>query len=445
MQKASSTSINHQVGVTPQWIRVILAVVLIGGCFFNNVVRWYPFPVGRSANEMVGLEDNLNGIVFNVFLFAVALVASVREGGFAIPRRASALVGCYCFVIAVQSFFREELLLEAARSLAWILHFGSALYLGACIGRRPELTRLALKYLLFGQCLSVIIGAGIAIQIPGSVNVGLGMSWEFSQYSRGEFFFLWVPPVMTVALGVAWLREGVAIRGWRWWLVLSVVCVVVLLSVLTMTRTYVFGIMLVLWVVVMSVKRIALLSIACGVIGAVLLSERLLTEALLFLRVIADDPLVEFTGGRQELNKVLLETFAGSPWVGVGGQEMRRVILSSALIAKSEHGYTSHLASFGVAAFLYFGFMAYAAVCVWKDILAQMGGLVNRRGPSSAWRACLWGMTAFTVSSGVVGLMGAASSFGDWAGLLCVQIFLITRARKCREGADCAGDCSESQ
>jgi hypothetical protein len=416
-------------GESSQWLAASLAIILVGGCLFNNIIRWYPFPVGRSANEVVGLEDNLAGIIVNISFFGVALISAMIAGGARVPKGAASLVGVYCAFILGQAFVREEVLLEALRSLAWTMHFAGAIYLGDLVGRRPALLRQSLGLLLAGQCASVVCGLAIAVAKPGSVNLGMGHSWEFHQYSRGEFFFLWVPPVLTVALGVAWLR----VRGggvvWRRWVVAGVVATVVLLSLLTMTRTFVFGILLVLLAAGVYVKRFSVMAVVSGVVGAVFISERVFTDALLFLRVISDDPLVEFTGGRQELNVLLLETFLGSPWIGVGAQEVRGVIATSAVLAKSEHGYTSHLASFGVVATLYFIYMAHAAMCALRELWKILIGRYERGLEMVPVVACLAGLALFTVSSGFIGLLGAASSYGDWLGVFLIQVFLGLSSR----------------
>ena len=89
------------------------------------------------------------------------------------------------------------------------------------------------------------------------------------------------------------------------------------------------------------------------------MSTRMRTRSSQRTRLVVDfDPNIDLSNGRADLNKVNLRTFRESPAFGQGADEARQLVPGSDSVAKSEHGYTVHLASYGLFGLLFFAYVA---------------------------------------------------------------------------------------
>jgi hypothetical protein len=396
--------------------------LIVVGILFNNILRWYPFPAGRSANDLSTLEDNYIGIVVNISLFSLVLLLLLFERSTFRVSWTSLLLFGYCLYIAIQTLFRDNQAMEALRSASWIAMLLSAERAGHYFGSSPERIRVFQSTVLLGLIFTTVLGLAVAMYMPGSVNWGLGYASEFTQSARGEFFFLWIPPVVTAALATDYIGRNNALDP-RVRAVATVTLVIAtILCGITLTRTYVFGIVLVVMIVLYGRTRYAWFAvIICGVLGCIAYPE-VIFNLLASFRILLD-PNADFSTGRFDLNKFLLDTYFQNPVFGTGAHEMRYRISTANTIGTTEHGYTSHLASYGSFAGLFF---AYLFLAGWSAVkLVHDGRRFGKTQDSVNERAlgiAAASLSIFTVLSGLVGLLGAASSFADWLGLIFVSM-----------------------
>lgn len=400
--------------------RFLLCLVATG-VFFNNILRWYPFPEGRSANDLSSLDDTLLGIVVNLTLLSVILVLLLVDRSTYRIRVPSAILGLYCLYIAVQAFFRENQLMETARSASWIVMLVTAERLGTYISVTEQRVHAFVGAVFWSLVSTTCIGLAIALYLPGSVNWGMGISNDFTQSARGEFFFLWIPPVVTAALSTCYLGKSSSIGLRSKVAALFVLATASALCVITLTRTYVFGILLVIFLVLLARTRYAWAGVILVGLMAFVVFPEFLESVLISLRIRLD-PSTDFTTGRLDLNRFLLELFSQSPLFGVGAQEMRVQIAGASTRGTTEHGYTSHLASYGIFSLLFLGYLLYG---IFASIRLLVGIRRRSRLPDAHFGkegTAVASLAVFTALTGFVGLLGAASSFGDWLGLLFVAM-----------------------
>src|SRR4051812_7097635 len=88
------------------------------GIFFNDILRWYPFPEGRSLNDLKSIEDNIlgivnNGLTYTAILGLLLLTRRVRRQPF---DRHSLLIYGYCAFILCQPLLRPDPRTEMLRA-----------------------------------------------------------------------------------------------------------------------------------------------------------------------------------------------------------------------------------------------------------------------------------------------------------------------------------------
>src|SRR2546428_2950211 len=91
-----------------QRVRIVLFWIVAGGILYNNLLRWYPFPAGRSANDLASLGSNLAGIVVNVAIYCALVVGVLFSGATPLLARRSRLLQGYCLYLALQAPFRAD-------------------------------------------------------------------------------------------------------------------------------------------------------------------------------------------------------------------------------------------------------------------------------------------------------------------------------------------------
>jgi hypothetical protein len=413
-------TLSHPSTVTSLRFKCILGLIVIG-IFFNNILRWFPFPEGRSANDLSTLDDTIYGIVVNLTTIACILLLILFERSTRRFSVHSALLVSYCTYIAAQAAFRDHAIMEILRAASWILMLLSADLVGSVLCSTPTGSRLFIGTLFWSLVATTALGLGIAAVLPGSVNWGLGISNSYTQSARGEFFFLWIPPVLTAALSTCYLGKASSTGPKSRAMAILILTAASALCTATLTRTYVFGIILVLSLILFARTRYAWVAISAACILVFVLVPELFFSLMTSLRIYVD-PSVDFTNGRNDLNAFLLDLFSQSPLFGVGAQEMRDRIAHAKTYGFTEHGYTSHLASYGIFALLFFGYMIYGAISSANLLFVTRRNrtlLHTQLGIDATAAASL---SIFTIVSGFVGLLGAASSFGDWLGIVFVSM-----------------------
>jgi hypothetical protein len=193
------------------------------------------------------------------------------------------------------------------------------------------------------------------------------------------------------------------------------------LCFVTLTRTYVFGIILAIAIILYARTRYAWAGLLSLCLLGFMMFPHVLVSTLESLRIVIDMPAEDFTTGRLDLNRFLVEQFSESPVFGVGAQEMRVRIALANTKGTTEHGYVSHFAAYGIFALLFLWYMFNGLFVAIRIIINVKRKREADRERADIQRVAIASLAIFTVLSGFVGLLGASSSFGDWLGIIFVS------------------------
>jgi O-Antigen ligase len=402
-----------------------LTGLVVLGVVYNDILRWYPFPAGRSANDFITLQDNLMGIAVNIALYSCILLLTLLDGrSFRIPLFSVPLY-LYAAYIALQAAFRPDPAMELVRSLGIIAMMLSANRMAVLLGTDPRFLGYFTKRLWLAFVATLFAGVLIGLTKSNAVNWGAGRSPAFEQVDRAEFFFFYLLPYPTVALSLA------ALSGPRRWRnasgSLAVVSLALIfgLALMTMTRSIIFSCLLVALAFLLKRSRGWFFAAAAAATFAAFLLPALTRDLAVQTRVYSEDD-ADFTTHRAALVALNIEMFLESPVFGLGAQEARRRILASESVAKTEHGYSIHFSSYGLFALLFIGHVLFSLSTsmrmIWSRLSLQhlspeMEGLKTAAGASALATAGL----------GLVWLFGSGSAFYDWMGLFFLSLAPVLR------------------
>jgi hypothetical protein len=382
--------------------------------FFNSILRWYPFPVGRSQNDQKGLEDNLAGIVFNSIVFLVLSLISFTTKLGKKNFDHSIIIYLYCIIVMVSAFFREKVDLEIARSLLLCLTLLSADRIGKYIGSSVIRTKLILRYGFFTSAICVFLGLAIGFVIPGSINWGSRAAIDASAFNdtyRAEFFFLYFPAYITFCLGIYNFFEEK--NKYLRFCSISVALIVAWLGFLTATRQVMFSIILISCFYFLNKYKYLFIPILFVAVLA-LNNQDFLSSLGNSLRLTSGDVVNDITNGRGDLNDVNFNSFFSSPFIGVGAEGARENIAFSNSVARSEHGYSIHLASYGIFSLLFYFYVFYSC---WQSLNIYF------RGKTKNNLVLVNSSLALSVAlNGFVGTFGAFTGFPDWFSLFLISL-----------------------
>jgi hypothetical protein len=414
-----------------QWLLIAL---VCAGIVFNNVLRWYPFPAGRSANDISTLDAGLLGIIVNILLYSAVLAVIVLSRSSALRHYGSRPLQLYCLYLALQAPFRAHPMIELVRSGAMIVMLLSADSMAAIAVGSPRYAIRFLHRIWWTLVGTVLIGLVIGLVLQDSVNWGNGLSPSFLEKRRAEFFFFHVLPHFVFALSLAVLVFTMRRPGPQFLVALGMVILLPILAERTMTRTMTFSLIVITLVFLFRYARKALLLAGAVVVVAIVfwpgamanVAERLrLTEVVSnrSVDVAAGGRSVDIaTGGRLFLVLTNLRSFRDAPIFGQGAVETRRRVEASKSVATSEHGYSLHLASSGVFSFLLFayviqGLAAAIKIVRFRDHASVPPGI----GPYGIAIAAV-AMTSFVI--GFFWTFSSATAFYEW-----LTIFFVSAAR----------------
>lgn len=409
--------------VWPAW--KLLIGLVCAGIVFNNLLRWYPFPPGRSANDMATLDTNLLGIVVNVFLYAAILLTVIFTRSFRLLQYRSWLLVLYCAYLALEVPFRASPLSEAARSGAMILMLLSADWMAAVVVSSARHASLFFRSVWWTMVLTVVAGLVVGLFLPDAVNWGSDRSPSFAQTVRAEFFFFYVLPHYGFALSLATVMLTMRRPGVRFVIALGAAVLVLVLAVLTQTRTMIFSLLLVALVFLFRYARKTLVMVTAVLVVSSACWPAALAKVGDHLRVspfMTADSAVDATTGRLVLVMINVQSFRDSPIFGQGAVETRRRVEVSDSIAKSEHGYSLHLASSGVFSFLLFAYVIQGLIAAMKILLRGDHGPGSPViGPYAIATAAV-AMASFV--TGFFWTFSSATAFYEW-----FAIFFVSAAR----------------
>ena len=419
--QAAGVATRHA-GPSP-YVRLLLLALVGVGIVFNNVLRWYPFPPGRSLNDLTSLGSNLGGIVFNVVVYGAILACVLFADCDRLLRHRSKALMLYCLYLLVQIPFREDPLGEAGRSLAMIAMLLSADWLATVVIGFPGYADRFLRRVWWTMAASVAAGWIIGLTLPDAVNWGGGRSPSFEVQNRAEFFFFYVLPHYGFALSLAVLADTVHRTRMQFVAALATVTLVGTLAQMTMTRTIIFSLLLVTGVFLFRYARKSLfVLVSAGIIASVIWSGAVtsVAERLRIAAFFSGEGTVDPTTGRLELIVANLRSFQDNPWFGQGAQVARLRAEASGSIAKTEHGYSLHLASSGLFALLLFAYVIRGLIAGVRLIL-RPGGATRDVGPYGVAVGAL-ALTSFI--TGFFWTFSSATSFYDW-----LAVFFVSAAR----------------
>jgi O-antigen ligase len=397
-----------------------LTNLVVFGVFYNNILRWYPFPAGRSANDFITLEDNFLGIAVNVALYAcILLLTFFDRRSFRIPSFAVPLY-LYSAYIALQAPFRPDPTMELVRSLGIVAMMLSASRLAVLLGTDPEFLDHFVKRLWGALASTLFLGVVVGILKSNSVNWGSGRSPAFEQLDRAEFFFFHLLPYPTVALSLAVLSGPRRWRSASSALALVSLALTFALALMTMTRSIIFSCLLVAVAFLLQRSRPWFFAAAAAAIVAALLLPALTRDLAVQTRLNAEEDM-DFTTHRATLVALNIEMFLESPLFGLGAQEARRRIQASESIAKTEHGYAIHFSSYGLFALLFIGHVLFSLSVSLRMIWERRS--IPRLTPEiKGLRAAFAASAIATAGLGLVWLFGSGSAFYDWMGLFVLSL-----------------------
>jgi hypothetical protein len=423
-----------------QWL--LIAVFLV-----NNVLAYFPFPDGRSQNHIKSLSGNLPWILSNLGIFVIALLGSFRDlaKSFRYCWGPTFVMSAYVMWLFFQGVGRTDPYLELLRSGAFALNYLSAIgvaagFWGSSEEERTEGASRLQRALIFGTMLSVAMGLVVAVYVRGSVSWGQ-LDPSLDQDVRAEFFFFHVMP----NLGVQALVSALVFRPWKASqsaLLSGFAALLVGGVLLTRTRSYTLPVLMtMIWAAYLCYGRwrafrrlvaVLLMVLLGGLLVRSDLASNLSSQVQAFLRIdVSSGREKDWTNSRGELNRYLVWLFQQRPMVGHGAEETRRLIYTSHTAAKSEHGYTVHLASFGIPAllfFLYFGWgLVRGAVAIFR-----LPGMSEVADPQ---REALLTSASVAVAGALLGLTGAlgsASGINDWLILFLTHYCFLATARGTR-------------
>jgi O-Antigen ligase len=405
------------------YVRLLLLALVCLGIVFNNVLRWYPFPPGRSANDMGSLASNLLGILVNLLVYAAILAAVLWSNSSLLLRRRSRALELYCVYLVAQIPFRADPFAEAYRSVAMVVMLLSADWLATVVIGFPGYAERFLRRVWWTTAGTVLVGWIIGLTLPDAVNWGQGRSPSFEVQNRGEFFFFYVLPHYGFALSLAVLADHTRRTRVQLLVALATVVLVATLAELTMTRTIVFSLLLVGAVFLFRYARKTLfVLIAAGIVAAFIwpgavtnVAERLRVSAFF-----SDESGVDATTGRLELVMTNLRSFADNPLFGQGAQEARRRAEATGSMARTEHGYSLHPASSGLFSLLLFGYVIRGLIAGIR-IVMRPGSAAREVGP---YGVAVGALALTSVITGFFWTFSSATSFYDW-----LAVFFVSAAR----------------
>lgn len=417
--------------IISRWKAITFIVII--GIFYNNILRWLPFSPGTSLNDSITLADNITGIVFNFFLYAllISLLWS-RRPRFGNVFKHSRLLYGYCLYILIQSFFRPDITMEIARGIAIIVMFLSADWLGKYFGNDIRLLSRVMPMLWKSMVGVLFIGIAIALVLPGSVNWGGGLSPSFVQQDRSEFFFFYLSPAITFALSIVMIKgqHSKVIHS----LAVVSALVIVALAVGTQGRGLLFSLSLITLIFLYKYYKRCLIVMLVIVSLLTFGRSEVVRESLQSGRFISETPGEDLSSGRLLLNIIILEAFTEAPIFGQGAVQVRQIIWDADSLAKTEHGYVMHLGSYGSFAVLFYIYILYGLKASIQMIFRKPIGFASYREiqPLLLVQASL-ALTWFFL--GFVGVFGSGSSFYDWFAIFTISLSFSLYENTCSSRA----------
>jgi hypothetical protein len=415
--------------------------MLVLGAIFSyvclqNFFKWLPFSPGRSANDLLSLQDNYPSIIGSLLLFATILLALARPVLKELKLTTlDYVVGAFCVFLFLQVAIRDSHLRELVRSCALFASISSSVLLGKYFAAEERRLRWLLTTLKWSLLFSTIFGCAVALIRPAAVNWGSlsGLACVGTMPCRAEFFFFSITPVILVSLlwrsfsrerkySMAQLAAGFAVA---------------VLALLTRTRQFMLTIAVsgllsfMMWAKSRRSRLLTLLigaiavTLALAVIGfpfikTILQYSRLVPEP----EALALDPhSADWSSGRLQLLFYLWDLFRQAPIFGLGGDHVRELISHAPLEAKTEHGFAFYLAAYGCFGALFLIYIFWSFLNGLRTLFQVFIGRVPIE--SSVATVAVIALPLFLF--GLFGIFGSATNPNDW---LCLAFAAILAQSK---------------
>jgi hypothetical protein len=268
------------------------------------------------------------------------------------------------------------------------------------------------------------VGLLIGILLKDAVNWGNGLSQSFENQNRAEFFFFYVLPHSAFALSLAVLLGTYRRPGVLFLAALLTIAVITVLAARTMTRTITFSLLLIALVFLFRFARRTLFAVGAVLMIAAAAWPGAALQVASQLRVadfFASESSVDVTNGRLFLVLTNLQSFAESPVVGQGAVEARLRVEASGSRARTEHGYSIHLASSGLFALFLF---AYVLQGVGAGLQILLKWKRVPQDPFGSYAVAIAGLALASFVTGFFWTFSSATNFYDW-----VAVFFVSAAR----------------
>jgi O-antigen ligase len=273
--------------------------------------------------------------------------------------------------------------------------------------------------------LTVVAGLVVGLVLPDAVNWGHDRSPSFAQTVRAEFFFFYVLPHYGFALSLAIVLLTIRRPGVRFLVALGAAVLIPALAVLTQTRTMIFSMLLVALVFLFRYARktfvlasaVVVLSLAWWPVAVANVADHLRVSSF-----VSADAEIDATTGRLVLVMINLQSFRDSPIFGQGAVETRSRVEASDSIAKSEHGYSLHLASSGLFSLLLFAYVIQGLVAAIRILLRREHG--PRQPVVGPYALAIAALAMASFVTGFFWTFSSATAFYEW-----FAIFFVSAAR----------------
>ena len=394
--------------------RARLALQVIGVAFlFNLVLRFYPWPNGFTLNNLRSLSSNIVGITFSLLFYTTMLVIltrTIRQGS---TLRLQFFFVPFAIFLALSPLFRPFPVNEVVRDISLILLLGSAAVAATALNDLDPMTLTRLMFWPSSAILvSYVLSMAIAFIRPGSVMWGSFLLRNV--HDRGEFFFFFVPPHISLAFIIIGTASARGRSSSLSVIALVLFPVLMAMSFRTHTRTYILGLLLLAGLLVIArVGRRTALAVLVGLAVAVVLAG-FLPLVLSQLRLDSFGKRgIDATNGRASLLTQVFQAFRSNVAFGSGADALRRRVLSSDSVAKTEYGIFGYLGSFGLLSAPLFACLVLSwtrsARRLWHA--SQRPARINVKRVLDCVNLANFPLTFFW-------LLGSATAFYDWLTLL---------------------------
>jgi O-Antigen ligase len=384
--------------------------------------------VGTSMVIINGQAESIestplaNYVTAAIIASGAVIVVRLFKQGITISRSLMILCTSYFLGVVVVSFIRSNLIEELPRSIVMAFSIWTGLMMGNCIGSNPAMIKKFSKILLF-------FGVFIALL---SITTNIGVVSAVNGFSIGRSNRLWttafgiVDPVSMIAAGLYLLQESNDKTIVSKFSLMLLTTIAFLLLLFSSTRSFLIQTLIILAVSLIAKmprngRQITLVLMIftslIGVLFLISLSDASNIAILNTFGFVDGAGEVKLEKSRGILNDYLIELTASNPYIGVGMNTVKETAQQIRGAAKTEYGYSLHMASFGV--FVAMPFYLVMGISGFFQPLVKIYNSSKRNIKNSN---VLYSMSIGAVLAGFNGYYGQATSITQFTYLMWIGI-----------------------